>query len=212
MLNGTDIVEILDRIANRMIEQADYLSELDAVNGDAEHGINMKKGFSALKAELTPLSGLLPGAILLAAGKTIMSKTGGSAGALYGTAFLEASKAAAQRDSLDASAVGAMIQGALDGMMRRGGAQPGDKTMIDTIFPANAAFQHELENGADLAACMAAAEHAAKAGMESTKDMVAQKGRASYQGESSKGSQDPGATSMYYCFEQANEYLRQRER
>ncbi len=209
-LNNQDIICILDKISDRIIEQADYLSALDAVHGDAEHGINMKKGFSELKPLLPALQDQPIEAVLKQAGKTIMSKTGGSAGALYGTAFIEAAKVTAGLAELNARTVGQIIQAALDGMMRRGGAQPGDKTMIDTIYPATVAYQRELENGADLKGCCEAATIAAKNGMEYTKELVAQKGRASYHGESSKGSQDPGATSMYYLFEQANQYIQDK--
>jgi len=190
-----------------MIEQANYLSELDAVAGDAEHGINMSKGFAALKALLPEMEGNAPFETLMETGNVIMSKTGGSAGVLYGTFFLEAAKACRGVDALDAHVIANMLRGALNGMMKRGGAIPGDKTMIDTIYPAVEEFEKATAEGRSLQECSALCTKAAKDGMERTKEMIAKKGRASYVGEKSMGHQDPGATSMYYVFEQAEAYI-----
>ena len=206
-LNNKDIINILEMISNRMIEQADYLSDLDAITGDAEHGINMRKGFSEVQLLLPEMGEHKIDQILKIAGKTIMTKTGGSAGVLYGTAFLEASKACKDLDEIGPENIAAMLRGALDGMMKRGGAQVDDKTMIDTLYPATVTFEEAVQDGLSLKECSNQATEAAKWGMEHTKDLVARKGRASYQGENSKGHQDPGATSMYYIFEQANQYI-----
>ena len=209
-LTKQDVLTILKKICDRMIEQADYLSDLDAATGDAEHGINMKKGFSDVLEHLPELASGSIGGALSQAGRKIMTSTGGSAGILYSTAFLAASKACTDKNTLDVQTAGQMLRAALDAMMQRGGAKPGDKTMIDTLHPAVLCFEEHVARGQDWKVCSAACAAAARAGMEHTRDLVARKGRASYQGEGSKGHQDPGATSMYYIFEQADAYIQSK--
>lgn len=210
LLNCQGVVKILENITYCMMEQADYLSDLDAITGDAEHGINMKKGFSEVQRLLPEFQNQTIAEVFKRTAKAIMTATGGSAGVLYGTAFLAAAKAVEGCEALDVKAVSHLLRAALDAMMHRGGAQPGDKTMIDTLYPAVLAFEAAAEGGGTLLQCSAACTQAARQGMEHTKELVARKGRASYQGENSKGHQDPGATSLYYMLEQADAYVQQQ--
>lgn len=202
VLTKNDVIGILARIASRMIEKAEYLSELDGVSGDGEHGINMEKGFREVLSALPDWASAPPGEIFKRAGKLVMTKTGGSAGILYGTMLLEMSKAVGDAEEVDAPLAAEMFRRALDGVRKRGGAQVGDKTLVDTLHPAVMTLAKAAEGGAGLAACFRAAEEAARKGMDSTMDLAARKGRASYQGENSRGALDPGAVSMYYFFEQ----------
>jgi dihydroxyacetone kinase-like protein len=138
----------------------------------------------------------------------LISKTGGASGPLYGTFFLDASKQAPD-DGIDLAALAAMMRGGLDGVKRRGNAEPGDKTMVDAITPAVEALEQAAADASppSLADALEAAAEAAREGMEATTPMVAKKGRASYLGERSKGHQDPGATSSYYLFDTAAQSL-----
>lgn len=201
-LTNQDIINILRRISNRLIERADYLSELDALTGDGEHGINMEKGFSEVLKALPSLEAASISDVFKQTGKLVMTKTGGSAGILYGTLFLEMSKAVGEAEEVDAHLAAEMFSQALAGVTKRGGAEVGDKTLVDTLAPGAAALAEAAQGGAEVDQAFSAAAEAARRGMESTLELTAKKGRASYQGENSRGSLDPGAVSMYYLFEQ----------
>jgi len=168
------------------------LIDLDRAIGDGDHGENMDRGFKAVVAKLdageTEVSGVLK---LVAA--TLMSTVGGASGPLYGTAFLRAARAA--EGDLDSNGVVAVIAGALEGIVARGKATTGEKTMVDAWTPALAAAQEAVAAGIGPAGALRAAANAAQAGAEATIPMQATKGRASYLGERSIGHQDPGATS-----------------
>lgn len=212
ILMKSDIIGILERISSRMIEKAEYLSELDGVSGDGEHGINMEKGFKEVLRALPDFGSALPGEIFKRAGKIVMTKTGGSAGILYGTMLLEMSRAVGDAEEIDAPLAVKMFRDALEGVVKRGGAHVGDKTLVDTLHPAVMALVESAGGGGDLTACFRAAEEAAKKGMDGTADMAAKKGRASYQGENSRGALDPGAVSMYYFFEQFSAHFSEHQR
>jgi dihydroxyacetone kinase-like protein len=172
------------------------LVELDRAIGDGDHGENMNRGFTAIVSSLDALAPDTPAAALKMAATTLISKVGGAAGPLYGTAFLRASTAIGGVSELDAAAVAAGLRAALDGVQARGKAVEGDKTMVDALIPAVAAAEQvAATEGADIAAVLTAAADAAAKGAESTVDLVARKGRASYLGERSVGHLDPGARS-----------------
>lgn len=192
-----DVLAWFSEIAERIEENRAYLTELDSAIGDADHGINMSRGFKAVMEKLAAA----PPADIAAAFKTVamslIGKVGGASGPLYGTMFMEMGKTAGERESLDAGAWGEMLRAGIDGVVARGKAEAGDKTMIDALEPAYTAFQEAMGSGQDLAGALEESAGAAAAGMEATIPLVARKGRASYLGERSAGHQDPGATSSH---------------
>lgn len=186
----------LQRAASKLHEQRDYLTQLDSPIGDADHGANMDRGFTAVmakfNAEGTPTD---IGAALKTVGATLVSTVGGASGPLYGTAFLRAGMALAGKDSLTPADLEAAFTAALEGIKARGKAHAGEKTMIDALEPGLNAFSAAIQAGQDTSAALKAAADAAEQGMRDTIPMLATKGRASYLGERSIGHQDPGATS-----------------
>jgi dihydroxyacetone kinase-like protein len=177
----------------------DELTELDAAIGDADHGINLDRGFAAVAAELAARPPADIAAALKAAALTLMRTVGGAAGPLYGTFFLRASAACAGLPGLGPAEWLAAFRQGVEGVRQRGKAEPGDKTMLDALLPAAEAMQEALarEAGLGLAEMLRRAEQAARRGMEGTIPLQARKGRASYLGERSIGHQDPGATSSW---------------
>jgi phosphoenolpyruvate---glycerone phosphotransferase subunit DhaL len=190
-------------IVRAWIEQAghdislnkDHLTHLDAAIGDADHGINLVRGFTAAVAALAEKAPDTPGAVLMTVGGTLISKVGGASGPLYGTAFRRAGKAMGTEPDVSAELLGTALQAALDGVTGLGAAAEGDKTMVDALAPAVRAYQQALTAGAAEVDAVRAAANAAAAGAEATIPMQALKGRASYLGPRSVGHQDPGATS-----------------
>jgi dihydroxyacetone kinase-like protein len=174
----------------------DELTELDSAIGDADHGANMDRGMAAVVAALDAEAPGTPAALLKRTGMTLVSKVGGASGPLYGTAFLRMAAAAGDADSLDAQGFAKVLRAALDGVVARGKAEAGDKTMYDALAPAVEALDAALDAGQSLHDALQAAVHAAEKGRDATIPMVARKGRASYLGERSAGHQDPGATSV----------------
>lgn len=181
-----------EQVAARRVE----LTELDRQIGDGDHGENLARGFSAVIARLDALEDAPAevGDVLKLVATTLMSTVGGAAGPLYGTAYLRSAKVTGV-DALDSRAVVAMLEAGLEGVVARGKASPGEKTMVDAWTPAVEAAVAAADSGADPAAVLAAAADAAEAGAVATIPLVATKGRASYLGERSAGHADPGATS-----------------
>ena len=173
----------------------DELVRLDREIGDGDHGENMKRGFDALVVALEREVPDSPGGVLKLVATTLISKVGGAAGPLYGTAFLRAATAVKDAGELDADLVAVALRAALDGVVARGKAEVGDKTMVDALEPAVRAAESAAERGEDVPALLAAAADAADEGADSTVLLVARKGRASYLGERSAGHLDPGARS-----------------
>lgn len=194
----TKLLNILDIIADNIIKNKEYLTELDAAIGDADHGINMAKGFKAVKEKLPDLKDKDYSNTLKIVGMTLVSTVGGASGPLYGTAFMRAGKVLESKDKLEVKHMSQILDAALEGIKARGKAQKGDKTIVDTLEPAVEVLKNsKLENKEALKEALAAA----KKGMEYTKEIVAKKGRASYLGKRSIGHQDPGATSCYIILE-----------
>ncbi|NGY57942.1 dihydroxyacetone kinase subunit L [Lentzea sp. NEAU-D13] len=191
---AADVVAALRAAAAVIQEHRDELVRLDQAIGDADHGENMRRGFTALLSRLDTEELATPGKALKLVATTLISTVGGAAGPLYGTAFLRASAAVGDAEELDCELVGRALQAALDGVVARGKAVVGDKTMVDALTPAVAAAASV--NGS-VAAVLSAAADAAAEGAESTVPMVARKGRASYLGERSAGHLDPGARSTF---------------
>lgn len=176
--------------------QKDYLTQLDAAIGDADHGVNMTRGFAAVESKMDELDGgTPPGKLLVAAGQTLVSTVGGASGPLWGTALRRAGKAMGEAEQVDAAMLAEALQAAVAGVVELGAAQPGDKTMVDALQPAVDALRAGVDGGGSLPQTLAEATAAAEQGMRETVPMLARKGRASYLGERSIGHQDPGATS-----------------
>lgn len=182
-------------IAAVVEEQRDHLTQLDAAIGDADHGTNLSRGFTAVVAALAADPPATPGGVLTLTGRTLISKVGGASGPLYGTAFRRAGKSLGDAPDVDLAALATALEAALAGIQQLGAAKEGDKTMVDVLAPATSAFSKAVAEGQPAADALAALVTAAQAGAEATVSMQALKGRASYLGPRSVGHEDPGAAS-----------------
>lgn len=196
-MTNEDTLHWLEKVAGVLHENATYLTELDSAIGDADHGINMDRGFRMVRDKFPAMASMDIATQLKTVGTTLVSTVGGASGPLYGTAFLRASGTLSGKQELDAADVVAMLEAFLGGIVARGKAQTGEKTMVDALAPALDAAKQALDNGASLAEVTARASSAAEEGMKATIPLLATKGRASYLGERSIGHQDPGATSSW---------------
>ncbi|RZU20102.1 dihydroxyacetone kinase DhaL subunit [Kribbella rubisoli] len=200
---GVDsFVDWLRDAAGVLHENAAYLTELDSAIGDADHGANMDRGFQAIVAVLDESSFDSADELLKKAGMTLVSKVGGASGPLYGTFFLRFGTALAGAD-LSAEAIGRALHAGVEGVLARGKAELGDKTMYDAWAPALEAYDAAVAGGSEVGPALTAAAEAAAKGRDATVPLVARKGRASYLGERSAGHQDPGATSTTLILESA---------
>ncbi len=198
LMKKEQILRWLQRFATKIEQNKDYLTELDAAIGDADHGTNMERGFKKLLIQLPSLSNQNDiGSILKAVSMTLISSIGGASGPLYGTFFLRASAVAADKQELDERDMLEMLKAGLDGVIERGKTQLGDKTMLDVLYPAVTAFEKAVNDRKAMLEAMEYALSEAEQGMKNTASMQAKKGRASYLGDRSLGHQDPGATSCY---------------
>lgn len=186
--------------AARIEEQRDFLTQLDAAIGDADHGVNMHRGFVAAVATLQTSDRRSPGALLTEVGTTLIYRVGGAAGPLYGAGFRGMGGALSAAETLDTDALLAALRAGLEGVQALGAAVPGDKTLVDAWAPAVTAFDRELRAGGSAADAGRRASEAASEGVAATLPMQARKGRASYLGPRSVGHQDPGATSTALLF------------
>ena len=186
--------DIVVTMAERIIANKAYLSEIDGKIGDGDHGVNMAKGFAMTAERLRDGSHGLSQA-LDTLGTVLMTEIGGSMGPLYGALFTGFAEALRERDAIDADAFGRMLHRGLDEVLDIGGAKQGDKTMLDSLIPATRAFDAAVAAGQPFAEALRAMSGAAEAGRDSTIDMVARIGRASRLGERSRGVLDAGATS-----------------
>jgi dihydroxyacetone kinase-like protein len=173
----------------------DHLTQLDAAIGDADHGINLNRGFAAVLVALDAKPAATPGAVLTLTGSTLISKVGGASGPLYGMAFRRAGQALGAAEEVDVAALGQALEAALAGVQQLGAAREGDKTMVDALAPAARALAKAAAEGAAQADALAAAVAAAEEGAAATVPLQARKGRASYLGPRSVGHEDPGAAS-----------------
>ncbi|KQR49829.1 dihydroxyacetone kinase [Microbacterium sp. Leaf161] len=195
------LVDWIRRFRDVVAEKREWLTELDSAIGDADHGANMARGMDAVVAKLDSAVPPTVDELLKTVGMTLVSSVGGASGPLYGTLFLRMGMAAGPVNELDAAGLAASLRAGLDGIVARGKAEAGDKTMFDAMAPAVDALDAAIAGGADLAAATAAAADAAAAGRDATEPLVARKGRASYLGERSAGHIDPGAASTTLLFE-----------
>ena len=201
------VYDCLTKICERIEENKDLLTDLDREIGDADHGVNMARGFHTV-AEKVPSDTEDIGAALKKTGMTLLSTVGGASGPLYGTAYMEAGKAVAGKTALKPEDVKVMLEAAIAGIQKRGHAVEGEKTMLDALMPAHDAYCEAMAAGADLVSALEMACAAAWKGVEFTKTIRATKGRASYLGDRSIGHQDPGATSATLILEAVRDFLR----
>ncbi len=198
-----DVLKWLEVLQQVYAENRAWLTELDSAIGDADHGINMDRGFTAVKAELAAHPPSEISSVFQSVAAVLIRHVGGAAGPLYGTFFLRAAAACAGKTEIEAADVVALFQAGIEGVGQRGKAVAGDKTMLDALLPALDAMRKGLENGCNLAEILDKGAAAAQAGMLATIPMQARKGRASYLGARSIGHQDPGATSSYLLLQAA---------
>lgn len=206
-ISQQQVMDWLTAYAGVLQDKRDYLTELDSAIGDADHGANMDRGFQAVQAKLSGSPQADIGAIFKTTAMTLITTVGGASGPLYGTFFLQAASKTSGKSELDLAEWTALMEAALAGVIARGKAQMGDKTMIDALTPAVEALKKALAEGVDIHPALELSTEAARQGMEDTTPLVARKGRASYLGERSAGHQDPGATSTYYLLKSAAENL-----
>ena len=189
-----DAGPIVADMAAVIVEHAAYLSEIDGAIGDGDHGVNMSKGFRRAVERLGPHPpDLAQGFATL--GETLLDEIGGSTGPLYGSFFLDMAASLKGRADIDRDNFGPMLHAGIAAVIDLGGAKPGDKTLVDVLVPAMAAYDDAVARGEPFRACLEALDQASAAGLESTRDMVAKIGRASRLGERSRGALDAGAAS-----------------
>ena len=206
---GVDVAALqrwLTVFAGSIAAQKEALASLDAAIGDADHGANMHRGMQAVLAEIDKGEYADPAALLKQVGMTLVRSVGGASGPLYGTLFLRMATSSGD-GSLDATAFAKALRAGLEGVVARGKAEAGDKTMYDALAPAVDALDAALASGASLGDALRAASTAADAGRDATVPLQARKGRASYLGERSVGHQDPGSTSAALLIAAAAEAL-----
>ena len=203
------VVRWLEATAAVLEANKGYLTDLDSAIGDADHGTNMDRGFKKVMEKLPTVADKDIGNILKTVGMTLISSVGGASGPLYGTFYMRGGMAADAKEELDNNDLVNVLQGAVDGIIQRGRAQPGDKTMVDALLPALDALKAAVAEGQGATDALAAAVAAAEQGMKDTIPLQARKGRASYLGERSIGHQDPGATSSYLMLNALLEAIRQ---
>ena len=198
-----DVINWLNECGRVIAENKDYLTQLDSAIGDADHGANMDRGFKAALAKLPAVADKDIGTLLKSVGMTLVQTVGGAGGPLYGTFFMQAGTTTANKMELTVADWAASLEAALNGVIARGKAQPGDKTMVDALTPAVNALKQAVTDGTDQNEALRRSASAAEQGMKDTIPLVARKGRASYLGERSAGHQDPGATSSYLLLKTA---------
>jgi len=201
------LIAWLSRFTQLVTENRGYLTELDSAIGDADHGSNMARGMTAVMEKIAAAPSTAIDELFKQVGMTLVSSVGGASGPLYGTFFLRFGTTAGVVTELDGAALAAALRAGLGGIVARGKAELGDKTMFDAMSPAIDAFDSEVASGAEVAASAAVAFAAAEQGRDATKPLVARKGRASYLGDRSAGHLDPGATSTALLFQALSEGL-----
>jgi phosphoenolpyruvate---glycerone phosphotransferase subunit DhaL len=206
-ISADKLISWIERYAGHIADHKDYLTELDSAIGDGDHGANMHRGFQAVLAKKADLRDKDVGALFKTVAMTLIQNVGGASGALYGTFFLQVSSAAGAKNELSPSEFGTLLEKGLAGIVLRGKAAVGDKTMVDALQPGIKAYKCSIGAGEDLKEALENAMRAAEEGLRSTIPIVARKGRASYLGERSAGHPDPGATSTVLLFRAAAETL-----
>lgn len=197
MISKAQLVQWLQDVAGVLADNKNYLTELDSAIGDADHGVNMDRGFKKVLEKMPSFSDKDVGSLMKGVGMALMSSVGGASGPLYGTFFMRAGQSAADKDELSDQDLLAMLRAGVEGILQRGRAVLGDKTMFDVWQPALDTLEQALQADKPLDAAFAETVSRAEEAMKATIPLQARKGRASYLGERSIGHQDPGATSTY---------------
>lgn len=197
MITKEEILQWLEALAKIFNESKDYLTELDAAIGDADHGINMNRGFQKVLEKLPTVADKDIGIILKTVSMTLISSVGGASGPLYGTFFLKASATATGKQELTSEELGKLLQAGVEGVIQRGKASLGDKTMLDALSPAVERYNQAIATGDTIKEALLKTVSTAETELKNTIPLIAKKGRASYLGQRSAGHQDPGATSCY---------------
>ena len=197
-LNRNQIVDWLYHCGEVFTKESDFLTGLDRAIGDADHGLNMHRGFSKVVEKLPAIADKDIGFILKNTGMVLLSNVGGASGPLFGTFFLRAAQATQAHQSLTLVELHQMIREGAEGVISRGKAEPGDKTMCDVWLPVAESLEQAIAQNLSIPAALDAASQVAEKAVQSTITMQARKGRASYLGERSIGHQDPGATSVMF--------------
>ena len=205
---STKVYDCISRIGDTIEENKDFLTDLDREIGDADHGVNMARGFHAVVEKIPKDDGNI-GAVLKKTGMTLLSTVGGASGPLYGTAYMEAGKVMAGKTEMTAEDFSAILKAAIAGIQKRGKAVRGEKTMLDALIPASEIFDEKIAEGSDIVTALNSACEEAEKGIEFTKTIRATKGRASYLGDRSIGHQDPGATSATLTLETIRDFLKE---
>lgn len=198
-ISKQQILKWLSLCQQVMDEKRDYLTELDTVIGDGDHGLNMQRGFNKAVEKLDSVQDSDIGTILKTIGMTLLSQVGGASGPLYGTFFIKAAQSANGKEELTFSELLTLLQQGVSGVVQRGKAEIGDKTMCDLWLPLLQELE-QTDTSQSTATILSQAVEKAENFAKQTTPLIAKKGRASYLGERSKGHQDPGATSSYYIF------------
>jgi len=208
MSSDISVHGLLCAIADRIIESEPVLTELDSAIGDGDCGIGMKQGFSAVKNEIKDMQDAGAADLLKKTAMTLISTIGGTSGAIYGTAFMRMAGAAGKMDEIGMADICTILVAGLEGAKQRGeDTKIGDKTLIDAYEPAVYAFNEKIEAGLSLAEAAGAAAIAAEEGSDSTIELIARKGRASYLGERSKGHRDAGSYGIVVIAQAARDYI-----
>jgi len=208
-MTTADIAAWLSIFAHCVEAETDRLSELDSATGDADHGANLRRGMVAIRAFVEAQGDQgRPGEYFKKVGLTIVDTVGGSSGALYGTIFLRfAATVGPDREVVEVETMATALEAACQGIVDRGRARAGDKTMYDALEPAARAFRAAHSAGEPIEACWKSAEQAALAGAAATASMRARRGKSSYVGEKSVGAVDPGAASVALLISAASEAI-----
>ena len=209
VFTSRDYMGYIKAAADKIAANGDYITGLDAATGDGDHWVNINKGFVSMLEAAADLEGLAIDALFKKLGSIFMSKVGGSSGILYGGAYMAAGNAVSGKEALGAAELCMALEAMVSDMMKRGKAEPGMKTMIDSLYPAVEAFKKGLSTGAGEGEIMAQVKQAALDGAENTRAMEAVKGRASYQTGKGVGALDPGAVTMSYQIECLCDYITQ---
>jgi len=198
-----EVVVWIKAYSEVIVENKDYLTDLDSAIGDADHGINMYRGFQAVLTKLPAVEDKDIGTILKTVGMTLLSTVGGAAGPLYSTVFIQAGNKLKGKMELSLSEWAVALEAATSGVVNLGKAELNDKTMVDALTPAVQALNDAVKQGISMNEALKESANAAEEGMKATIPLVARKGRASYLGERSAGHQDPGATSSFLLLDTA---------
>jgi dihydroxyacetone kinase phosphoprotein-dependent L subunit len=193
------------KVADAIIVAEPMLSQADRDLGDGDHGLGMKRGMEAVKAQLEPMEPSSVEQVFVTTGTAMMASMGGASGALFGTVYRAGGKALAGRSSFDSEGLALLLEAALEGVMKRGGAKPGDKTMIDALAPAAAKARESI--ALPLTDSLVSTAAAAEAGKEASKDMIAQFGRAKTLGAACLGFPDAGACSVVIMLSTMREFV-----